>query len=419
MSEPVCRACHNQNPPPGILAEPTFLPDRHHLKLGLPIPEKTDVLFPDANNDGVPDANYDCVNCHELTFDPIAQNFVLSDLSDCMQCHVYSAEGSVHHRSDKTLSLDCKACHGGLVNNHPTAGSNPDGHYIPTYSPSALTPWPSGKPGGNGNQPPSSAGTYPGNCDYCHNTEDGTPNGGAPIQTPIGMLTIDTNENTHHTAAIGSLQLPGQPPCMVCHDFTSPPEYRIRTCENCHGVDTLHAIIADTNGDGFQFLREAPGFSHVGSLSDCWGCHSTGARALADKLSAKTLPGIDFVNGSAIRAGSDSNITISGTNFTGHEKNPWTGANDTLVTSVIRLIDGEGNETELVPNSVTENSIQVTVPGSMAPGNYRLVVDKKGSESTPASLIIKPEVKSWQTIQGGCPGSWREPIAAVWWVFSL
>jgi hypothetical protein len=392
MSEPVCRACHNQNPPAGIPINPTYLPHRHHLKVGVSIPPKTDILFPDGDDDGIPDTTYTCTNCHKIEFDPVTHIPEINILRDCMQCHVYGPEGSVHHRSDKTIQLDCKACHGGLVNNHPTEGANPDGHYIPTYSPSQVTPWPSGKPNGNGNQPPSSAGTYPGNCDYCHNTEDGTPNGGAPVQTSIGMLTIDTSEHTHHTAAIGSLQLPGQPPCMVCHDFTSPSEYRIRTCENCHGIDTLHAISADTNGNGFQLLREAPGYSHVGSLLDCWGCHDSNARALADKLSAKALPSIDFMDGSAISAGADSSLTIGGTNFTGYEKNPWTGANDALVSSVVRLIDSKGNETELVPNSVTETSIQVTVPGTMAPDNYRVVVDKKGSESNPASMIIKPEV---------------------------
>lgn len=392
MDEQVCRACHNTTPPPGMPIDPTYLPHRHHMKVGQPIPPKTDIQFPDRDGDGIPDTDYSCTNCHELIFDPVEQTYVISDLSDCLQCHTFGPEGSVHHRSDKTIQLDCKACHGGVVNNHPTEGANPDGHYIPTYSPSRITPWPSGRPNGNGNQPPSSAGTYPGNCDYCHNTEDGTPNGGAPVQTPIGMLTIDTNANTHHTAAIGYLELPGQPPCMVCHDFTSPPEYRIRTCENCHGIETLHAITADTNGNGFQFLGEDPGYSHMGSVSDCRGCHDTNARALADKLSAIALPSIDFMDGSAISSGVDSNITIGGTNFTGYEKNPWTGANDKLVTSVVRLIDGSGNQTELVPNSVTETSIQLTVPGSMAPGNYRVVVDKQGSESNPASLIITPEV---------------------------
>ena len=141
MTEPLCRACHNQNPPPGIPVEATFLPDRHHAKLGLPIPPKTDIQFPDGDNDGVPDTNYTCTNCHEVTFDPEQNVFVLSDLSDCMQCHVYSAEGSVHHRSDKAINLDCKACHGGFVNNHSTSGANPDGHYIPRYSPSSVTPW--------------------------------------------------------------------------------------------------------------------------------------------------------------------------------------------------------------------------------------------------------------------------------------
>ena len=56
------------------------------------------------------------------------------------------------------------------------------------------------------------------------------------------------------------------------------------------------------------------------------------------------------------------------------------------------MIDGEGSATELVPINESETSIQVLVPGSVAAGNYRVVVVKQGSESNPMSLIIKPEV---------------------------
>jgi len=392
MSEPVCRACHNQNPPPGIPVSATFLPNRHHTNVGLSIPAETDIPNPDADNDGVPDTTYTCANCHDVIFDQATQTYMLSDLSDCMQCHVYSEKGSVHHRSSKTLNLDCKACHGGLVNNHPTLGSNPDGHYIPTYAPSRVTPWPSGKPNGDSNQPPSSAGTYAGNCDYCHNTVDGTIGGGDPVQTPIGLLTIDKNRDTHHSAAVGFLDLPGHPPCMVCHDFFGQPGYAIRTCENCHGVETLHGIAADSNGDGVHILNEDPGYSHVGSLTDCWGCHGTDGRALDTGVSVRVIPRIDSMSDSDFSAGADSIITLRGANFIGYEKNPWTGTNDVLVTPVIQLVNSEGNITELEPTSVADSSLQVLLPGSMPPGNYRIVVNKAGTESIPMSLVIKPAV---------------------------
>lgn len=393
MSEPVCRACHNQNPPPGIAVDPTFLANRHHLKIGQAIQAKTDIQYPDADNDGIDDTVYTCPNCHELIFDEVTNTFQISDLSNCMLCHVYSVEGSVHHRSEKTVTLDCKACHGGLVNNHPTAGSNPDGHYIPTYSPSRLTPWPSGKPSSGNGETPSSAGTYPGNCDYCHNTEDGTAGGGTPEPTQIGLLMIDKNEYTHHSAAAGSLEYPGQPPCMVCHNFTSSPEYAIRTCENCHGVDTLHSISADTNGNGFKILREAPGYSHVGARSDCWGCHGNNPMMNVNSLTVRQLPRIDALSNSNISAGVDALLMIEGSDFIGYKLNPVTGANNLMVTSIVLLTDDDGNLIELDPMRKGMNSIDVVIPGSIQPGNYRIVVKKEDVESNPMSFVVKPKVE--------------------------
>jgi hypothetical protein len=385
MTEPVCRACHNQNPPPEIPANPQFLPDRHHMKLGLTIPPYSDIQFPDGDNDGIPEEVYTCRNCHELLWDETTQQFNLSELNDCMQCHVYSAKGSVHHRSVKTAQLDCKACHGGLVNNHPTEGSNPDGHYMPAYEPSLLTPWPSGKIPSDNSLPPSSAGTYPGNCDYCHNTADGTPGGGVPEPTPIGLLGIDQNTVTHHNAAAGLMDLPGDPPCMVCHNFFTPREYAIRKCENCHGVDTLHSIAADTNGDGFKFLREESGYSHVGSREDCWGCHGNSVSALNNGMSIDVMPSINTMNTSSIIAGTDTVLLLSGANFTNKALMP---SGD----SVVQLTDNEGNITILEPTYITDYNIEVLIPGAMAPGSYRLVTIKQGRESNPLNLTIRSKV---------------------------
>ncbi len=34
MTEAICRGCHNQSPPAGYPVDPTYLPDRHHLRAG-------------------------------------------------------------------------------------------------------------------------------------------------------------------------------------------------------------------------------------------------------------------------------------------------------------------------------------------------------------------------------------------------
>ncbi|NIN34079.1 MAG: hypothetical protein GTO60_02790, partial [Gammaproteobacteria bacterium] len=202
LVEAECRVCHED---PDIVSGGTNLPDRHHLLVGTAIktgecsvnsntcladndcdtgicsrnnvacsidddcPEfsfgetcgeicigESVVPYIDSNNDGVNDTLYDCLNCHALVWDPVTMTFQLEAFRDCTLCHIQiPGEGSVHHLlsvaqgTDSPLGDpdvgDCTPCHGSLVDDIG------DGHTIPTYNPSLVTPSPSGGDGLPGN----------------------------------------------------------------------------------------------------------------------------------------------------------------------------------------------------------------------------------------------------------------------------
>jgi hypothetical protein len=112
LAEADCRTCHSSG-----------VPDRHHLLYGEPIPEGSLVPYPDSDGDGVDDTIYGCLNCHAAD---------MSVVRDCVWCHNI---GSPHHTLPAAVDLQCTSCHGDLVDNPY------DGHYVPSYAPSLVTPY--------------------------------------------------------------------------------------------------------------------------------------------------------------------------------------------------------------------------------------------------------------------------------------
>ena len=112
LEEADCRLCHS-----------SAVPDRHHVLYGQPITGGSLVPYPDADGNGVPDATYSCLNCH-------GPNFTLQ--RNCLACH---DTGSPHHTGDDAFNRHCSECHGDFVADYD------DGHYIPSYAPSLVTPW--------------------------------------------------------------------------------------------------------------------------------------------------------------------------------------------------------------------------------------------------------------------------------------
>jgi len=386
LTEPVCRTCHNQTPPPGIPVNPMYLPNRHHLKVGMVIPPTSDRPNPDVNGDGIPDTNYECLSCHTLAYNPVTYTYdLVQNFRNCMNCHVQTAEATVHHLTPQAAAQDCKACHGGLINN-PS-----DGHTIPTYQPSLVTPWPSGKPNGDNTVPANSAGTFAGNCNFCHNTANGMP--GAPgantENTWLGTVaSVYQNSETHHSTG---LAIADSTRCAWCHDMAAPVGYAIRACERCHGIATLHNIVRDTNGDGVKPGAESAGQSHTGAQADCWGCHGNNGTIVSAPEGGPGIPAVHTVDRSSVVAGSANIVTLTGLNFTNYIQNPWTGAFDILVSSTAKLTDSAGVVTEITPTAITESSMTVTLPASTAAGSYRLTA-KKGPlvEGNPLNLTVTP-----------------------------
>ncbi|MCK5505142.1 MAG: hypothetical protein KAJ10_08265, partial [Thermodesulfovibrionia bacterium] len=128
---------------------------------------------------------YECLTCHTLVWDPVTMTSQFSPFRDCTLCHMVDfqpdhpdrAEGlNVHHAQPEARAGNCNYCHGDLVDRgwfdldsdcdalnlcgdgttvcavDADCAGIPDGAldtkvapWIPTYQPSLVTPWPSGK----------------------------------------------------------------------------------------------------------------------------------------------------------------------------------------------------------------------------------------------------------------------------------
>ena len=120
LTEADCRMCHSSG-----------VPDRHHMLYGSTIPDPSLVPYPDADGDTIPDTNYGCLNCHAQDTSGGVTNFLVE--RNCKVCHTGDTP---HHETANAIAGDCVSCHGDIVDNYD------DCHYIPTYSPSLVTPSP-------------------------------------------------------------------------------------------------------------------------------------------------------------------------------------------------------------------------------------------------------------------------------------
>ena len=126
LEESDCRVCHDFTTETNV--------NRHHLLYGSVIPATSVVPNPDADGDSIPDTNYGCLNCHDQDTSGGVITFLVP--RDCTACHT----SKPHHVLPAALAGDCVSCHGDLVDNED------DGHYIPTYAASLVTPAPGHPP---------------------------------------------------------------------------------------------------------------------------------------------------------------------------------------------------------------------------------------------------------------------------------
>jgi hypothetical protein len=85
-------------------------------------------------------------------------------------------------------------------------------------------------------------------------------------------------------------------------------------------------------------------------------------------------------------AGTDTLVTLTGAAFT----NTYLGMFNW--TSNVSLTAADGSTTVLTPDSISEYSLTVTIPGTTAAGNYDIRAVKESTESNPVVISIKPAV---------------------------
>lgn len=393
MVESDCRVCHNATPPDGVPVDTTYLPDRHHALVDQIMPSSTDAPYGIAGNP------YECLSCHVIEWNAVTSSFELvQNFRDCLICHDQdTGEATVHHVTDLAEVGDCQSCHGSFVDS--LAFLNPDGtvtpnpgqpdptapgKYVPDYPVSLVTPWPSKKANGD-DKNANFLGVEPGNCNYCH---DGVPIYDASNNLLGYEQDIYPNFNTHHSTGL----VFDNNKCNWCHDITAEYGLKIRQCEECHTVATLHNIQFDNNSDGIIPNEEDLGYGHIGHQWDCMGCHGSDGTALSAPMSGPIIPSITSVSQLKFTAGTDSTITLTGSAFVNSVRNPY---DESLIelSSVVVIRDRMGIETELAPASISPTELTVTIPGNLEPGNYTLLVMKASNVSNPMGMVVSPKVE--------------------------
>ena len=312
FAEEDCRACHDAG-----------VPDAHHLLV---------------QNEG-----YECTDCHPVQVDSDDGTSV-EVIRNCVVCHT----SSPHHEAQAAVDRHCSECHGSYVDDFD------DGHVIPTYAPSLITPDTSYR----APDPPAEPGAKKwGGCEACHEPDD--------TATPA----IYSNPATHHN--LGNLSLE----CDMCH---VDAQLNIRKCEQCHGVNSLHNIQYD-----YANTKGEYGYGHVGDNWDCAGCHAWYvAYSGSAPQTGPIIPSIDQVSPARIVAGEETVMTITGTNF----RNTVCGVN---YTSDVVINTGDKIIT-LAPDSITDSEMIVTV--ALDSGRYGLNVVKSKMRSRLMAITVAPSV---------------------------
>lgn len=385
LHEQDCRFCHRNDgtAPNGVPVKTTYLPDRHHALVGRTVPNPTAAPNPSVGN-----GKYECLTCHTLV--KSGTTYVFAPFRDCLLCHQQNAQSpvTVHHKTTYAQQGACARCHGFIVDLTTPANKRVA---VPTYKGSLVTPWPSGKTNGAPADPndPTVAKGNAGNCDYCHNS---APNNTDPpvagtLEGQSGVR-VYTNATTHHSTGLGTQT----DKCAWCHDTAAPANQRVRACENCHDIGTLHNIQVDSNANGITPGAEDAYYGHVGQQKDCWGCHGFALQADSGSAGGAIIPSVDGVDASAdLVEGRTVTLIVNGAGFINMVANPMTGDFESSMESQVEITDPAGNTTTLTPTAITEDRIEVNVTLAAA-GNYELRVVKGDYKSNPVVITVADAV---------------------------
>jgi hypothetical protein len=307
FDEAGCRDCHSSG-----------VPNTHHLL--------------------VQNAGYKCTDCH-----PPGPNGGVVVIRDCVECHT----ASPHHKTDAALERYCSKCHGSFVNDYD------DGHYIPTYSASLVTPDTSYR------YINCTTGKKWGGCEACHEPD--------ASMSPV----INANPDTHH-AAVSAITCASGGLGNICH---FDPIANIRKCEECHGVNSIHNIQYDYNN-----TKGKLGYGHIGDAWDCMGCHAWYEAYKGDPpVDPIIVPFMASITPSSLVTGEETVVTIVGDNFV------------TTVDGTTYTCNVDVDDEVLEPNTITATEIKVTIPGLDA-GNYGLYLIKAGLRSNMLPIVAAPVV---------------------------
>jgi len=305
FTEPECRECHSSG-----------VPDTHHLLV---------------------QEGYECLYCHVVS----PGGGIEDPIRNCLVCHL----ASPHHGTDAAIARHCSECHGSFVDDYD------DGHYIPDYDVSLVTPDPSYRIINE------TTGKKWGGCEACHEPDY--------TASPV----IESNPNTHHSAVY---EMTCGSNNNICH---FDPIADIRKCEDCHGVESIHNIQYDYDNTNGQL-----GYGHIGHDWDCKGCH-----AWYDPDKGNTppsdifIPVITSLSKGSIEAGISTKIDIAGNNF----------IQDNTYSDVV-LVNGE-EETTLESDAISSSKIEVTIP-SLDEGNCEIYLLKGDKKSKLMPFVVVPPV---------------------------
>lgn len=320
---------------------------------------------PDSHHKLVPTGEYVCMNCHPVVTNPDGSPNITMP-RDCLRCHGTTFNGLnirvPHHETQIAQDRHCSFCHGNIVDDFD------DGHYIPEYNVSLVTPDTKYKIIN------STTGKKWGGCEACHEAD-------ATLTPPVYF-----NNKTHHR--LGSLS--GFNPqnvskCATCHDTHSSqygPDF-IRYCERCHATRSLHNIQYD-----YANTSSKSGYGHIGNNWDCNGCH-------AWYVAGATAPGTDVIVPTIAALGTGRVYEGETTLLTIHGKDLVTSVNGVTHSSVVVITNGTGTNV-LTPGSITPDNIVVTVP-ALNRGAYGIYALKNGnvkSNRLPVTAIPKVIIKS-------------------------
>ncbi len=237
----------------------------------------------------------------------------------------------------------------------------------------------------------------PGGCAYCHNE-------GTDI---VSGVEVNETRDTHHGTDVykdrfgsniyldedmnndGEVADGGERLCAWCHpdgDYHADDlSLAFRTCQRCHGKESLHNIQADSDGSGTIVIGgEDYGWGHVGADnpgdgSDCWGCHGFGMASASAPGAAIIAPTIDAVTPAVVTPKAWTFVNVTGNAFT----------NDAYTANIELTPISGGDVIVITPARIDVSSIIAAV-GKVPVGSYDLRAVKDGVKSGAVSFTVKP-----------------------------